>query len=83
MNFDQESKWIKKLVLMLVKLKDYRAKPILLRFLLDENDSAAARSMAEQLLIKHFNSAATEIQAFKTIGIVIEKVNRNEQVMVR
>ena len=80
MKFGQESNWIKKLVQMLVKLKDYSSKPILLRFLLDENDSAGTRSMAEQLLIKHFNSAATEIKAFKTIGIVIEKVNRNEEV---
>lgn len=80
MKFDQENNWIKKLVLMLVTLKDYRSKPILLRFLLDENDSAGTGAMAEQLLIKHFNSAATEIQAFKTIGIVIEKVNRNEEV---
>jgi hypothetical protein len=80
MKFDQESNRIKKLVLLLVELKDYRSKPILLRFLLDEYDSAGTQSMAEELLIKHFNITTTEIHAIKNIGIIIEKVNRNEEV---
>lgn len=80
MKLNQESNWIKKLVLLLVKLKDYRSRPILLRFLLDEYDSAGTRSMAEELLIKHFNTTTTEINAIKNIGVIIEKVNRNEEV---
>jgi hypothetical protein len=80
MKLNQESHWIKKLVLLLVKLRDYRSKPILLRFLLDEYDSAGTRSMAEELLIKHFNTTTTEINAIKNIGVIIEKVNRNEEV---
>lgn len=80
MKFNQESNWIKKLVLLLVKLEDYRSKPILLRFLLDEYDTAGTRSMAEELLIKHFNTTTTEIHAFKNLGLIIEKVNINEEV---
>ena len=80
MNFSQESNWIKKLVLLLIELKDYTSKPILFRFLLDEYDSAGTRRMAEELLIKHFNINATEIHTIKTIGRIIEKINRNEEV---
>jgi len=79
MKFDQESNWIKKLVLLLVELKDYRSKPILFRLLLSEHDSTGTRSMAEELLMKHFNMTTTEIHATKYIGIIIEKVSRNEE----